>query len=76
MGKTFHVGRHIVLLHQVIPHRAGFTDVLADLYQFAHHLRADKEEREVYGCKFQRSKTSDDMERRQRTGEPASVSTA
>ena len=39
MGETLHVSRHIILLHQVIPHGAGLTDVLPNLYQFAHHLR-------------------------------------
>lgn len=39
MGEALHVGRNIVLLHQVVPHGAGLADVLTDLHQFAHHLR-------------------------------------
>lgn len=39
MGEALHVGRNIVLVHQVVSHGAGLADVLADLDQFAHHLR-------------------------------------
>lgn len=53
MRKTLHVGRHVILFHQVIPHGAGLTDVLTDLYQFAHHLRPEKKRKVVYGCGFQ-----------------------
>lgn len=42
MRKTFHIGWHIILLHQIVPHGASFADVLTDLYQFAHHLSVHK----------------------------------
>lgn len=71
MRETFHVGRNIILLHQVIPHGTGLTDVLPDLYQFAHHLRSYKDRRVVYGC-FRRinEKTT---KKNIRKGEQASV---
>lgn len=53
LGETLHVGRDIVLLHQVIPHGCGFADVLADLHQFAHHLCGTAEPR--CGRAFRRS---------------------
>lgn len=71
MGEALHVGRDIVLLHQVVPHGAGFADVLPDLEQLAHHLRGG---RPAYGqVGFQRvneKKTEDDT----RKGKRASVS--
>lgn len=71
MRKTFHVGRNIVLLHQVIPHGTSLTDVLPDLYQFAHHLRLYKDRRVVYG-RFRRI-NGKMMEKSIRKGEQASV---
>lgn len=38
VGEALHIGRDVVLLHQVIPHGAGFADILPDLNQLAHHL--------------------------------------
>lgn len=54
VGETLHIRWDIVLLHQVIPHGSGFTDVLTDLHQPAHHLSPTREWR--YGRGFWISK--------------------
>lgn len=55
MGETLHAGWNIILLHQVIPHGVGLTDVLPDLHQFAYHLRQSKDGKVACGRAFQES---------------------
>lgn len=75
MRKTLHISWHIILLHQIIPHGAGLTDILADLHQFAHHLRVHKKGRWCMGVGFRRI-CEEQKEKDVRKGELASVATA